>query len=283
MWGTVLWKAAALLLVLVILVLNGHEALGAGVKDAAEGCAASATGASHRIERSVLVLDPSHDVEPPSLHATQNHGRAVLHYPSALKGYRDGASSDDRDRWRALVSVHPLIGAFHGKPWDVEPTYFYQGFRDPSVGTAAISGVELAGNKLADMEKFIGGPADGRARLRYDQIANVDSWPMSSQEANSREFRLFFIDVFLFSQQFDLGVGGGPQLVGGPPEKERKQSQDDRGQSNNGPVIVARSGSGARKMQFEPDDRFDEQGAFFLKGCVGLVVFAGVFAILKRI
>ena len=63
-----------------------------------------------------------------------------------------------------------------------------------------------------------------------------------------------------------------------PPQREGKKGHGDAGQRGNGAVVYAGGG-----MQFQPNDRFDEEGAFFVKGLIGIVALAGMFAILKRI
>jgi hypothetical protein len=73
-----------------------------------------------------------------------------------------------------------------------------------------------------------------------------------------------------------------PQLVCRTPQSQGKYCDQNRGQSCHGTVILASRDAGAGDMQFQPNDRFDEQGAFFVKGLIGLVVLALVYAALKR-
>jgi hypothetical protein len=85
---------------------------------------------------------------------------------------------------------------------------------------------------------------------------------------------------FLFA--LDGAQRPAPQSVSGKPQSAGYANQENRGERGNGPVVFASSDAGAGRMQFESDDRFDEQGAFFVKGVIGMVVLALVYAILKR-
>ncbi len=62
-----------------------------------------------------------------------------------------------------------------------------------------------------------------------------------------------------------------------------KHSNDDSSNRRYGPVIVAGSDAAARGVQTQANDKFDEEGAFFVKGIVGLLLLALLYTLLKRL
>ena len=79
-----------------------------------------------------------------------------------------------------------------------------------------------------------------------------------------------------------LILGRFPELFRGQPQSESEASNRDTRQSGNHPVVFAGGLTNAGGMQFQPNDRTDENGAFLLKGFIGFVILAFVFALLKR-
>ena len=77
-----------------------------------------------------------------------------------------------------------------------------------------------------------------------------------------------------FSEFGELVLGRSPKFVGCLPESEGEECQHQSRQPHNSAVILTSSDASARRMQFQPNDRFDEQGTFFVKGLIGLVILA---------
>jgi hypothetical protein len=79
-----------------------------------------------------------------------------------------------------------------------------------------------------------------------------------------------------------LLVGNLPKSISGSPKCKCEHCDNHSRQCGYSSVVLASSDAGARSVQFQPDDRFDEQGAFFVKGLIGLMVLAVLYAVLKR-
>ena len=84
----------------------------------------------------------------------------------------------------------------------------------------------------------------------------------------------------LFVEYIDVGK---PKLVGGPPQSQSKCRDQDSCKGSNGSVVFASGDATTSRMQFQTNDKFDEQGIFLVKGAIGLVFLALVYAFFKRL
>ena len=88
-----------------------------------------------------------------------------------------------------------------------------------------------------------------------------------------------------FGRQFFALNGScrsAPEPIRCAPKSQSKECHHNCSEGRNCSVILAGGHSGAGYVQFEPNDRFDEEAAFFVKGMIGLVALAFVYALLKR-
>jgi hypothetical protein len=91
-----------------------------------------------------------------------------------------------------------------------------------------------------------------------------------------------FSSVSRYFSYLDLFLSGAPKSIGFKPQCARKPGYQDGSQQGQRPLILLGGHDGTGSMEFEPDDRFDAYGAFFVKGTIGVVVLLCVLAILKR-
>ncbi len=91
-----------------------------------------------------------------------------------------------------------------------------------------------------------------------------------------------FSDVSLPLTKSYLLFASFPEFRSGNPERQREYGYGDTGKGSDSSIVLISSGSGADDVKLQPDDRFDEEGAFIMKGLVGFVIFALMFALLER-
>jgi hypothetical protein len=127
-------------------------------------------------------------------------------------------------------------------------------------------------------------PAAANIPLRnnplYPQMGNFDTY--SGLRAQSRRFG-GFLSSFNGPQQIRPLVLCDPNNISSyPPERSGKYSDHDTGQTSNGVSIIANRDTGAGNVQRNTqDDLIDESSIFFVKGLIGLVVLALMYAFLK--
>jgi len=73
-----------------------------------------------------------------------------------------------------------------------------------------------------------------------------------------------------------------PETVSCSPQGKGKEGNDNSGERGHGAVVLTGGEARTSDVQFTPNDRFDDEAAFVLKGLVGLMTLAIVYAILKR-
>ncbi len=82
---------------------------------------------------------------------------------------------------------------------------------------------------------------------------------------------------------FSLNNANSPQSVRGYPESECKKCDDYAGYGNQSILIYVGHMNGAGKMQSDSRALFDEKDWFIVKCLISLIIFALVYAILKRL
>jgi len=123
--------------------------------------------------------------------------------------------------------------------------------------------------------------------------------------AKAMEFKAFKDDLRLIQSQSEfccllggqgsmLGSNNGPHHFGSllasdidhspsdPPQRSCKNRDDDPGQGGDCTRVLIGSDESAGHIQPQLGDRFDENAAFFIRGVIGLGIFALAYALLKR-
>lgn len=99
----------------------------------------------------------------------------------------------------------------------------------------------------------------------------------------------FVVSQSLFGhpRRFFRGVSGDFCCFDGsasyPPQRSGKECNSNPGQASQRPFVLASSNEAAGNVQLRPGDRYDDEAGVFMKGLVGLIGFAVMYAISRRL